>query len=188
MKYFIVSLLLVAINILSAQDDKYANTYATTKGKIHFFSSSPLEDIEAVTNSAVCVLNTQNKKVISKVTITSFTFKDKLMREHFNENYLESDEFPNAVLDMVIVEDVDFTKDGTYDVTLKGTLEIHGVRQSREIKGKLTVKGGALVNAVADFEVKLVDHKIKIPKAVIMNIAEVIKVDVNFTFEKYQKQ
>ncbi|MES2621755.1 MAG: YceI family protein, partial [Bacteroidota bacterium] len=183
-----VSLLLVAANMLSAEDDKYANTYATTKGKIHFFSSSPLEDIEAETNSAVCVLNTQNKKIISKVTISSFAFKDKLMREHFNENYLESDEFPTAVLDMVIVEDVDFAKDGIYDVTLKGTLDMHGVKQNREIKGKLTVKGGAPVNAIADFDVKLVDHKIKIPKAVIMNIAEVIKVDVNFAFEKYQKQ
>ena len=110
------------------------------------------------------------------------------MQEHFNENYLESDEFPTAVLDMVIAENLDFTKDGSYDVTLTGTLDMHGVKQPREIKGKLTIKNGAPVNATADFEVKLVDHKIKIPKAVIMNIAEKIKVDVDFTFEKYQKK
>jgi polyisoprenoid-binding protein YceI len=88
---------------------------------------------------------------------------------------------------MVIVENIDFTKDGTYDVTLKGTLDMHGVKQAREIKGKLTIKNGAPVRATATFIVKLVDHKIKIPKAVVMNIAEEIKVDVDFTLEKYQK-
>ena len=119
---------------------------------------------------------------------TSFTFKDKLMQEHFNENYMETDKFPSAVLDMMIAENLDFTKDGVYDITLKGTLEMHGVKQEREIKGKLTIANGAPVKAAAVFDVKLADHGIKIPKAVTMNIAEVIKTDVEFVLEKYQKQ
>lgn len=188
MKNIFFTIFLAVLGLLAkAQGDKYATTYACTKGKIHFFSSSPLEDIEAVSNSAVSVLNTQNKKVYAKVALTTFDFRDKLMQEHFNENYLETDKFPSAVLDMIVVENPDFTKDGTYDVTLKGTLEMHGVKHDREIKGKLTIKNGAPVSASADFEVKLADHKIKIPKAVMMNIAEVVKVDVNFAFEKYQK-
>ena len=168
--------------------DKYANAYVCTKGKIHFFSSSPLEDIEATSNNSVCVVNTQSKKIIAKVTMTSFVFNDKLMQEHFNENYMESDKYPTSILDMTIADDIDFTKDGAYDITLKGTLEMHGNKQDREIKGKLIIKNGAPVNASADFIVALVDHKIKIPKAVMMNIAETIKVDVNFALEKYQKQ
>lgn len=173
---------------VSAQADKYANTYACTKGKVHFFSSSPLEDIEATTNTAVAVLNTQTKKVYAKIQQNSFVFKDKLMQEHFNENYMESDKFPSAVLDMVITDEIDFTKDGTYDITLTGNLEMHGVKQQREIKGKLTIANGAPAKATAAFEVKLVDHGIKIPKAVMMNIAEVIKVDVDFAFSKYEKK
>lgn len=178
---------LLLVMFVHAQD-KYATAFVCTKGKIHFFSSSPLEDIEAVSNNAVCVINTQSKKVIAKVTMTSFAFKDRLMQEHFNENYMESDKYPSAILDMMIADDIDFTKDGTYDIILKGTLEMHGVKQQREIKGKLSIKDGAPVSASADFMVKLVDHKIKIPKAVMMNIAEDIKVDVSFALEKYQKQ
>ncbi len=184
----LLSILLFAVVLQLSAQDKYSNTYACTKGKIHFFSGSPLEDIEATSNTAVCVLNTQTKKVYAKIQQTSFVFKDKLMQEHFNENYMESDKYPASVLDMAVVEDIDFTKDGVYDITLKGTLEMHGIKQDREIKGKLTIKNGAPVQATAVFNVNLVDHKIKIPKAVMMNIAESIKVDVDFAFEKYEKK
>jgi len=188
MKTLLSIVFIAAIFQLSAQDDKYASTYVCTTGKIHFFSASPLEDIEATSNATVCVVNVQTKKVYAKVQQTSFVFKDKLMQEHFNENYMESDKFPTAVLDMAIVENIDFSKDSTYDVTLHGNLDMHGVKQERDIKGKLRVKNGVPVQATATYDVKLVDHGIKIPKAVMMNIAEVIKVDVDFALEKYKKQ
>jgi polyisoprenoid-binding protein YceI len=186
MKPTIFVLLLALSTQIFAQADK-SGVYFTKKGKIHFFSASPLEDIEASSTETAVVLNTADKSVSAKINQTSFVFKDKLMQEHFNENYMETDKYPFSVLSMVIVENIDFTKDGTYDVTLKGTLDMHGVKQAREIKGKLTIKNGAPVRATATFIVKLVDHKIKIPKAVVMNIAEEIKVDVDFTLEKYQK-
>mgnify|MGYP001545891022 FL=1 len=188
MKNLLFISLFVSLATFAGAQDKYANTYVCQKGKIHFFSSGPIEDIEATSNAAVCVLNTQTKKVYAKVLITSFDFKDRLMQQHFNENYLESDQFPAAVLDMAISDSLDLTKDGVYDITLKGSLEMHGVKQDREIKGKLTIANGVPSSATAVFVVQLADHKIKIPKAVIMNIAEAMKVDVAFTFEKYQKQ
>jgi hypothetical protein len=170
-----------------AQDDKYADTYACQKGMVHFFSATAMENIDATTNSAICVLNTKTKKVFCKIKQSGFTFKDKLMQEHFNENYMESDKFPYAQLDMVIVEDLDFTKDGTYDITLKGTIEMHGVKKDREIKGKLTIKNGQPVSATAGFMVKLADHDIKIPSIVGANIAEDVKTNVEFAFEKFHK-
>ena len=122
MRVLFFSAFLSFVIAVSAQGDKYANTFACTKGKIHFFSASPLEDIEATSNVAVCVLNTQTKKVYAKVQQASFVFKDKLMQEHFNENYMESDKFPSSVLDMAITDNIDFTKDGVYDITLKGKI------------------------------------------------------------------
>ena len=166
-----------------AQDD---NVYVCTKGKIHFFSSTSMEDIEATSNSAVCVINTQTKKVFAKIQQSGFVFKDKLMQEHFNENYMESEKYPYGVLDMVL-DNVDFSKDGTFDITLKGTLEMHGAKYQREIKGKLVIKNGQPVNATAVFMVKLADHKMKIPSIVGANIAEDMKVDIDFNFEKYKK-
>lgn len=180
---FLICVLLSA----KAEDDKYANTFVCTKGKIHFFSGTAMEDIEATTTTAVCVINTQTKKVYAKVQQTNFAFRDKLMQEHFNENYMESEKYPYGVLDMIITDNIDFTKDGVYDITLKGTIEMHGVKNEREIKGKLTIKGGQPVNGTATFMVKLADHKIKVPSIVGANIAEALKVDVDFNFDKYQK-
>lgn len=181
-----IVIILMAIMLMGGLNVS-AQQFACKGGKVHFFSKSPIEDIEAISKSAVCVINTITTKVVAKIPVKTFSFKDKLMEEHFNENYLETDIFPNASFDAVIVEKIDFTKDGEYDVTLKGVLDLHGVKQNREIKGKITVKNGQIVKAKADFIVKLADHKIKIPKAVMMNIAEEIKIDLDFDFAPYTK-
>ena len=73
------------------------------------------------------------------------------------------------------------------DVNLEGTLEMHGVKKDREIKGKLTIKNGQPTNGNAEFMVKLADHQIKIPSVVGANIAEDVKVNVDFIFEKFHK-
>ena len=181
------SLLSIAV-ILIFSGATFAQQFICSDGKTHFFSKAPLEDIEATSLKTVCAVNTNNRKVFSKIAIQSFVFRDKLMQEHFNENYLESDKFPYSTFDAEITGAIDFLKDGIYDVTLSGVLDMHGVKQNREIKGKLTIVNGAPVRATADYIVKLKDHKIKIPKAVLMNIAEEIKVDIDFTFIKYEKK
>lgn len=185
MRTLLASLLIICALFAQGQD-KYANTFVTNSGKIHFFSATPLEDIEATSKTALCAFNTASKKVNVQIKITSFVFPKSLMQDHFNENYLESEKYPMSVLDGVIVEDVDYSKDGVYDVTFKGTLEMHGVKANREIKCKLTVKNGQPANVTSTFDVKLVDHNIKVPQAVSMNVAEVIAVDVNFDLQKYQ--
>lgn len=165
-----------------------AQQFVCKEGKVHFFSQAALENIEATTRQVVCALNTENGKVFAKIPINSFRFNEKLMEEHFNENYLESDKIPYATLDAVIQEKIDYTKDGEYPIKLVGTLDIHAVKKEYTINGKLTIKNGVPSIGTANFSVALVDHKIKIPKVVMMNIAEVIKVDVEFAFEKYEKK
>lgn len=182
MKSILTALALGMCLTLSAQE------YIDKKGTVHFLSEATIENIEATTHAAGAAINAGTKRVVAKIPITSFTFKDKLMQEHFNENYMESDKYPYGVLNGVITEGIDFTKDGTYDVTVKGTFEIHGVKQDKEVKGKLTVKNGAPLNATARFDIKLSDYKIKIPSLLGANISEGVKVDVNFNYEKYEKK
>lgn len=176
------------ITLLFVLGTSYAQSFVDTKGKIHFFSKATIEDIEATSLQTVCALNTDSRKVFAKIPIKSFEFSDKLMEEHFNENYLESEKIPYATLDATIIESIDFTTDGVYDVTLAGTLDLHAVKKPLNIKGKLTIANGVPIKATADFIVALADHKIKIPKIVLMNIAETIKVDVAFNFTKYEKK
>ena len=180
--------IIIAIAVMFIGLSASAQQFVAKTGKVHFFSATSMENIEATTNSAVCALNTTSKKVVVKIKNTSFKFKDGLMQEHFNENYMESDKHEYSTLDGVIVENIDFTKDGVYDVTIKGTFDIHGVKVEKEVKGKLTIKNGVPVNGTAKFDVKLADHKIKIPSLLGANISESVAVDVDFNYEKYEKK
>jgi hypothetical protein len=47
-------------------------------------------------------------------------FNSPLQKEHFNENYVESDKFPEASFKGKIIEDQDLTVDGTYELRAKG--------------------------------------------------------------------
>jgi polyisoprenoid-binding protein YceI len=165
-----------------------AQQYVDKAGKAHFFSATSMENIEATSHSVICALNISNKKVIVKIKNKSFKFKSGLMEEHFNENYMESEKYEYSTLEGNITDNIDLTKDGAYDVNIKGALDIHGVKVERDIKAKLVVKNGAPSEGSSKFDVKLADHKIKIPSVVGANIAEQIAVDVEFHFEKYEKK
>jgi polyisoprenoid-binding protein YceI len=100
-----------------------------------------------------------------------------LQQQHFNENYMQSDKFPFGTFKGKIIETVDLTKNGTYQVRAKGILDIHGVKKERIIPATVVVNGNQLTIR-AQFEIPLVDHDIRIPKVVNQKIAEIITVTV----------
>lgn len=108
------------------------------------------------------------------------------MQEHFNENYLESDKYPYAEFKGKINEAPEFSKDGTYPVTVTGTLNIHGVEKTYTAKGTVTTQGSTITVA-STFNVRVADHGIKIPSLVIQNVAEVVAVTVNAIYTPYSK-
>lgn len=156
--------------------------FTAVSSDVYFFSAAPLENIEATNKDAKSLLNTGTKEVAVIIGIRQFKFEKPLMEEHFNENYMESDKYKTADFKGKINEQIDFTKDGEYDVTVTGNLTIHGVTQERTIPGKITINGNS-IKVNSKFPVALKDHNIKIPKAVIKNIAESVDVTVNIIYE-----
>jgi polyisoprenoid-binding protein YceI len=160
-----------------------AQLYMTTTGEVSFFSKTPMEDIDAVNKSVSSIINTATNEVAVQMRITNFVFPNKLMQEHFNENYLESEKFPSATFKGKIKETVDLTVAGTYPITASGTATIHGVTRPIDLKGTIISTGTSLALTCA-FEVKLVDYKVDIPKIVFAKIAEVIKVSSKMNYSK----
>lgn len=158
------------------------NLYKATSGEISFFSETPMENIDAVNKDVKALINTENGDIAFIVANRGFKFHKPLMEEHFNENYMESDKYKASMFKGEIIGSVDFTKDGVYSVKAKGTLNIHGVDQEREIEGELTIKDGKM-NITSTFDIKVKDHKIRIPTLVVKNIAETVKTTVNLNFE-----
>jgi polyisoprenoid-binding protein YceI len=155
-----------------------AQIYLGKKTDVSFFSYTPLENISAKDTVATMILNSKTGDVIAKISIKGFVFPNALMQEHFNENYMESDKYPFGLFKGKINETVDYTKDGTHNVTITGALTIHGVAKTRTIPATITVKGG-MVTVDTKFSVALADHNITVPTAVGAKIAENIDVTVH---------
>jgi polyisoprenoid-binding protein YceI len=150
----------------------------TKSGIITFSSDAPLELIRASSKELRGKFDISKKVFAFTVNINSFTgFNSPLQREHFNENYMESVQYPGASFSGKIIEDIDFSKDGLYTIRAKGNLTIHGVVQERIIKSDLVVKDGKITIS-SNFTVLLADHNIPIPKVVHEKLASEIKVEV----------
>ena len=157
--------------------------YQTTSGKISFRSDAPFEVIRASSNDLIGLLDITKNNFSFKIDIRSFQgFNSPLQKEHFNENYMESDKYPDASFKGKIIEDVDFSTDGTYQVRAKGILTIHNVPQERIIQSDITVKKN-LLTVHSNFTVLLSDHNIPIPQVVNQKLANEIKVEMNASFE-----
>ncbi|MBA3665879.1 MAG: YceI family protein [Bacteroidetes bacterium] len=154
---------------------------------ISFYSKSPLEDIDATNKGAIVVMNTNTSDLQVRVTIQNFKFKNALMEEHFNENYLESQKFPNAVFKGKINEKIDYTKDGDHKVTVTGKMEMHGVTKEETYEGTLSKKGNE-ITIKCKFKIKVADYGIKVPSLYVKNIAEVVDIDVHTVLEPFVKK
>lgn len=153
--------------------------YNISKGSIVFSSDAPLELIRAESNELKGLINSDKKEFLFSVNVRSFKgFNSGFQKEHFNENYLESDKYPTATFAGKIIEDVDFTRNNVMTVRAKGVLTVHGVPKERIIKSDMTIKNGSIF-IKSNFTVLLADHNIPIPKVVHEKLASEIKVEVN---------
>jgi hypothetical protein len=184
MKKIVICIIVVCFFAMSAS----AQIFLTRNGKITFFSQAPLENIEAVNNEVTSILDTKKGEFAFVVLIKSFKFKKALMEEHFNENYMESNTFPKASFKGSIsdMSKINFTKDGTYAVTVNGDLTIHGITKKVEAPGTITISQG-VISASSKFSAKVKEYNIKIPSVVENKIAETVDVSVDCKYDPSKK-
>jgi polyisoprenoid-binding protein YceI len=174
---------LLLIMLISAT--AYSQNFITKTGHIRFYSETPIESIEAHNYAVNSALNVETGDFVFRVLIKSFEFEKALMQEHFNENYMESDKYPNAMFKGRVINNdgIDFSSDGTYDALVQGDLTIHGVTQAIEEKGTFIVKEGK-IQGRSVFNVLLEDYDIKVPGVVRKQISESIEITVNVMLEE----
>ncbi len=169
-------LFFLTLNALTAQ------VYLTRNGTIRFFSEAPLENIEAVNRQVMSALNTETGEFVFRLPIRSFAFDKALMQEHFNDNFMESHNYPNASFQGVVkeVESIDFSAPGSYEVTVAGELTIKDVTKTISEPGTLTVSDGQIAGEAA-FVIILEDYNVNIPRRYARNISPEIEVFVDVT-------
>jgi hypothetical protein len=163
----------------------FGQKYMTKNGKISFFSDGQAEKIQAINNQVATVLDITSGEWAFKLLMKSFEFEKALMQEHFNENYVESNKFPNASFKGKILNlsEINFSKNGKYKAIVEGDLMIHGVTKKVKAQGNIEVKDAKII-ANAKFPIELKDYDVKIPNAVVKNIAETVEVTVDVALDK----
>jgi hypothetical protein len=170
--------LILCIPLLT--NNVFAQIYVTRNGNIRFFSQAPLENIEAVNRQVNAALNTSNGEFAFRLLMRAFSFEKALMQEHFNDNFVESHKYPNAMFqgNVLNIEDINLKVNGQYNVTVEGDLTIKDVTRKIREPGTLTIKDGAIIGASV-FKINLADFNINIPNRYIRNIASEIEIFVN---------
>ncbi|TVR71481.1 MAG: YceI family protein [Marinilabiliales bacterium] len=151
----------------------------TREGTISFFSSAPLENIEAVNDRVHAILDNGSGEIAVRMRIEDFQFRRSLMQKHFNENYMDSHDYPEARFEGYIQGFDEFT-DNAYpdEVTVAGNMTIRGVTREVVVKGSFRRSGPHYV-CHAVFPIRLEDYNIRIPRMLVRNIAEVVEVTVD---------
>ena len=157
--------------------------YLDKEGYISFFSKAPVEDIESYNNQVFSLMDMESKEIKVQLLIKSFLFEKALMREHFNENYMESHKYPKAIFKGKI-ENIEELGSSDADVFIRGVLTIRNIEKQVNLEAKAKRSGENII-LKGEFTVLVKDFDIKIPMAVINNIAEEIQVQFQFEHKPY---
>jgi hypothetical protein len=176
MKKIMLLLLLLYANLILGQEEMTTNA-----GIVNFEASVPLfEEVKATNNKASCILNTKTAAIASVVLIQDFRFKIPMMEKHFNDNYMQSADYPKATF-KGIIEGFNWNIIGTApkEFKLNGTLKLHGKSKKigtiailRKVDGRLEI--------MADFDIRLRDFNIEIPEMLCMKVSETVNVKTLF--------
>ena len=175
-KVFLTLIALMTISLtVSAQKQ------VSTKTHFKFFSTTPVEDIEANNYASVGTIDPASGDIVFSVPMQSFEFEKALMQKHFNsKNFLNTKANPKAKLTAKIanLEAVNFSEDGTYNANVTGDLTINGVTKPITEKATVVVKDGK-VSLNSKFNITLADYEIAFKKGKpSTNIAKTVEVTV----------
>ena len=177
MKTSIIALLLVLSTFGHFQAQKIYSTKAAT---VRFIAVDD-KDIDATNAKAVSRLET-NGKLSFIMLMKDFTFEMDLMQKHFNDEYVESDKFPRGIFNGQItnIKSVNFAKDGSYPILVKGNMQVHGVNKAIQTNGVIVITKGQ-PKASAKFTVSLKDFGIG--GVLIKMVADQVDVEVVASYQ-----
>jgi polyisoprenoid-binding protein YceI len=178
--------ILFAALLLSVASLLQAQVLKTKDGVIYFNPNKDQKNTEysAQTKEATGVLDADKGTVALLVGMKTFHFNNALLEEHFNENYLHTNKFPNATYKGSLTgfnKDM-LQKDGVYNLSSSGTVTMHGQSKPFNAPVILTIKGGTAVFKCV-FNIKAKDHDIEIPALVQGKLLEATPLEATISFK-----
>jgi hypothetical protein len=190
----------------------FSQKYKVVDTNTSFFSSTPLENITASSEDLQGIIDLSNGEFFFRLPIKSFLFRRSLMQAHFNDKYMDSDNFPNSTFKgkseklKEQIENIlnEFNKNSSekkessfiskpfstlfnQGVLIEGVLNIHG--EEKNIKTKVIISlEEHEIRFFTIFFVVVDDFNIKIPKLLKDNISKKIEVKVSGSLKKFKAE
>ena len=182
MQKLLLSFLLLAVTIAFGQ-----SKYMTKSGSMSFEASQPsFEPIEATHSAVSALLNADTGELAVLALVRGFRFPLALMEEHFNENYIESHQYPKTSFKGSILNfDSNALSNQPRTVQLTGELSMHGVTKPISVSATIT-QSDEQITLTSSFSVKTSDFGIKIPSLVRKQIDENVQVEVSLPLQRKQ--
>jgi hypothetical protein len=163
-----------------------AQKYISEKSNVVFFSDAAIEDITAKNSKSTSIFNPETGDIAFSIPVPEFEFAKSLMKEHFNEKYMETEKFPKSTFQGKVAG-YDPKASGPQQAKAAGKLTIHGVTRDVEIPGTLELAGDK-INLKSKFNVKLDEYNVKRPQLLWQNIAEAVEVTIDFTYKPHENK
>ena len=182
MQKLLLPFLLLAITIAFGQ-----SKYMTKSGSMSFEASQPsFEPIEATHSAVSALLNADTGELAVLALVRGFRFPLALMEEHFNENYIESHQYPKTSFKGSILNfNSNSLSNQPRTVQLTGELSMHGVTKPISVSATIT-QSDEQITLTSSFSVKTSDFGIKIPSLVRKQIDENVQVEVSLPLQRKQ--
>lgn len=159
--------------------------YQTTNGIVTFESNATLEKIIATSHELKGIIDPSNNNFRFSLQLNSFNgFNSGVQKNHYAENYVESEQYPVAIFSGRIIEDINFSNPGNYQVRAKGDFSLHGITINKIIHATVTVLNPSQVKIRAHFDLNLTEYNIKVPRLVHKKVAENISILVEGIMNK----
>lgn len=166
--------------ILVFSSNVSAQKFLVEKSTVTFFSNAAIENIAAENSKSNSIFNETTGEIVFSIPVTEFEFAKSLMKEHFNEKYLETEKYLKSTFQGKIAG-YQTGVNGVQQVRASGKLTIHGVTKDIDTRGTMEKANGKIV-IKSSFIVKLEDYMIKIPQVLWQNIAKEVEVKVEFLY------
>lgn len=191
MKWFQHTLLFVVVALVLAGPARATDFVIEAGGpgnSVTFHSKATIESFDGSTDQVRGNVSVDPADIMAGITaqivvdLASLDTGNEKRNAHMRERHLETDRYPEATLDSVVVVSSSSPRlepGETVELKIDGRLDLHGVKHPVTADVAATYDGAETIHIVARFHVSLSDFGISRPKFLVLKLAE----DQDVTFE-----
>lgn len=193
MKYKKLSIIIfcaILLEISSIQAEEY-HVDKEQENLVKFISDTPIDKFEGLTDNIDGYVywegidSLMESELYFEVQLNDLDTGIGLRNRHMRENYLHTDKYPIAAYKAKL-NLVKKLSENVFEVFATGTMSLHGVDKSLKASATVT-HNNDLLKVESEFEIKLSDFNIEIPKLMFMKISEIIAIKLNLYMNKFSE-